>query len=85
MIRSGNVEGAKPNGNLLTFDFITIHQRPDLSVLFYETMDFGSTSNPKLNVKHISKILSKEVAGTIYFVTPIRNHYRAPLSPKGVR
>jgi hypothetical protein len=84
-IRSGDVEGEKPNGKLLTFDFITIHQRADLSVLFYESMDFGSTSNPDLIVKHSSEILPPEVAGTIYFVTPIRNHYRAPLSPKGIR
>jgi RHS repeat-associated protein len=75
--------GIVPEGNLETFDYVTIHQNPDLSVLFYETMEFGISQNSSLNVLHKSELASPERAGTVYIVTPILDHVRAPLSPQG--
>ncbi len=85
IITSGNIDGVIPNGKTQCFDFITVHQRSDLTVLYYETMDFSIGRNPNLIVKHSSQILPPDFAGTIYIVTPIRSHYRAPLWPRGVK
>jgi RHS repeat-associated protein len=81
-IRAG-FPGIKPKGNLSTFDFVTLHQNADLSVLFYETMDFGISKNSNLDVIHKLKLYPPNRAGTIYIVAPITNHSRAPLSPIG--
>ena len=75
--------GIIPKGNLATFDFVTIHQNDDLTVRFYETMDFGISGNPNLNVKHTLSLYPPTRAGTIYIVTPIKDHSRAPLCPRG--
>ncbi len=79
----GGLTDIKPEGNLSTFDYVTIHQNPDLSVLFYETMDFGISKNPDLYVKHKMELYPPERAGTIYIVTPIQDHSRAPRVPRG--
>jgi RHS repeat-associated protein len=83
-IRGGVVRtGIKPRGSLSTFDFVTLHQNDDLSIRFYETMDFGARENPNLDVIHKCKLYSSTIAGTIYIVTPIKKHRRAPLAPSG--
>jgi hypothetical protein len=73
----------QPRGNLAVFDFVTVHEKADLTVRCYETMDFGVTKNPELWVKHKPKLYPPERAGTIYLVIPIENHYRSPQSPRG--
>jgi hypothetical protein len=83
-IQSG-LPGITARGNRTTFDFVTIHQNDDLTVRFYETMDYGKRLNPNLEVKHKKAIASPTEAGTIYIVTPIKDHPRAPLSPRGAR
>ena len=72
-----------PNGNLSTFDFITVHQNQDLTVRFYETMDYGLMNNEGLDVKHKVSLYPPNTAGTIYFVNVIDNHARAPQCPCG--
>jgi RHS repeat-associated protein len=83
------LRGGPPNtdkkGNLAVFDFITVHQNKDRSVCFYETMDFGHRENPNLNVQRKTKLYPPERAGTIYLVTPILDHPRAPRSPFGTK
>jgi RHS repeat-associated protein len=83
------LRGGPPNtekkGNLAVFDFITVHQNEDRSVCFYETMDFGQSANPNLNVQRKTKLYPPERAGTIYLVTPIPDHPRAPRSPFGTK
>ena len=80
----GGLDGIPQRGNLTVFDFVTVNQKPDGSVLFYETMPYGgSLKNTALNVHHKCKLYRAESAGTIYFVVPIKNHPRAPLSPLG--
>ena len=83
------LRGGPPNtdkkGNLAVFDFITVHQNEDRSVCFYETMDFGHSGNPNLNVQRKTKLYPPERAGTIYLVTPIPDHPRAPRSPFGTK
>ena len=73
----------QPKGNLATFDFVTVHQKADLTVRCYETMDFSVAKNPDLVVKHKPKLYPPETAGTIYLVIPIEDHYRSPQSPRG--
>ena len=75
----------KPQGNLATFDFVTVHQNEDLSVLYYETMDFGKAKNKDLIVKHKGKLYPPHRAGTIYIVTPIQFHRRSPRDPFGTK
>ncbi len=82
-VRGGFGNTVRPKGNLEAFDFVTVHQNPDLTVRFYETMDFGVSKNPNLVVKHKTKLYPPERAGTIYLVTPIEIHSRLPLSPRG--
>ena len=84
-----NLRGGPPNtnrkGNLAVFDFVTVHQNEDGSVCFYETMDFGYSGNPNLDVQRKQKLYPPERAGTIYLVTPIPDHPRAPRSPLGTK
>ncbi|UUO09078.1 hypothetical protein M4951_12360 [Blastopirellula sp. J2-11] len=84
MVR-GSVPGVTPMGKLTVFDFVTVHQNNDLSVRFYETMDYGVSQNPNLTVKHKSALYSADIAGSIYIVTPIKEHIRTPLCPRGVK
>jgi hypothetical protein len=55
-LRGEGLPGIKPKGRLRTFDFVTIHQNADLSVRYYETMDYGLGGNPDLTVKHKNKL-----------------------------
>ena len=83
-IRSG-VPGVKARGNLAVFDFITVHQNEDRSVCFYETMDFGHSSNPNLDAQRKTRLYPATREGTVYLVTPIPDHPRAPSSPFGTK
>ena len=82
-----SIRGPIPNlprkASIVTYDFVTVHQNDNCSIRFYETMDFGVTRNPDLVVKHKLKLYPPTAAGTAYFVVPIPDHPRAPLSPLG--
>ncbi len=84
-VRGGFGGTVQPKGNLAVFDFVTVHQKADLTVRCYETMDFGVSKNPELWVKHKTELYPPERAGTIYLVIPIEDHYRSPQSPRGER
>lgn len=46
-------------------------------------MDFGYTQNPNLKVNHKSELYPSEIACTIFIVSPIKRHDRAPTCPCG--
>jgi hypothetical protein len=73
----------RQKGKYDVWDFATVFQNDDLSVRFYEDMPYGRRENKRLVVIHKSNLYGPDIAGTVFFVSPIVDHPRAPASPRG--